>query len=543
MVREWWWRKARYAALAVFALCAMALTGCGPSLTYADVVATAQVSGCWPGNRPPPDPVTVTPLGGASPTPTATTPPGVTPVALPTITSLPTTTAMPRCTPGPEETLEPFPTPFPTDAPNPTQLARESGGGSPLQTVFRVSGAALGIDLALNPHTGSPAVAAIDVPMNSRDGSRVYARVFDLSKRRWGPTQTLDVGASRLKNTSFRSAALAVGGDGTVHAVWGVTPYPALEIFYSFTKDNGETWSPPELLGSGYFRLLDAAVADDGSLFVLTMPRRPTGAQYAAVLQRTPQGQWLPPEVIDGPSWYAGEGALQIVGSGPRARVIVLVTGEGPHVYLATRDVAGGVWSVGRRTIELPAGIERGELTAHVQGVAFGAEGVAFVFGTREAADLYAVVSRDAGATWSLAEPIVAYGHSRNPSRPQPPFPAIGYDARANRLISVWNCCKDALWGNAESTHYVSWSEPGSGVWQPDLLGEDREGAAVPLISGALSVGLTAGAQAPNSDDFWLAWVEDGANIVLRSFDLRTLLPAWDYPTPTIAPSSIGVAP
>jgi hypothetical protein len=542
MAWEWGRRVARRAALVVAALCAIALAGCGrPSMTYAYAVATAQASGCWPGNRLPPAPVTVTLPGGVSPTPTATAPSGVaSPAPGPTGIALPTTTPLPRCTPGPGETQESFPTLLPTHAPYPTQQARERGGGSVPQTVLRVPSAALSLDLAVHPGDGWPAVAAIDVPLISRDGARVYGRVFNPLKRRWGPAQTLDVGAGRLGDTLFRSVAVAVAADGTVHAVWGVTPYPALEIYHSLSRDHGETWSAPERVGGGYFRLLDAVTLPDGSLVVLAMPRRPTGAQFAAVLTRSPGGQWRDPELIDAPTWYAADGAMTVVGAGADVRLVALITGEGPHVYLATRLAASGAWEVGRRSLTPLPGLESGRLPANVQGVAFDERGVAFVFGTREAAELYAVVTLDAGETWSGTEAVMAYGATSGPSDPQPQYAAISFDARASRLVAVWTCCKEALFGNAESTHYASWSEPGSGVWLPRLVGAHRRVDAAPLISGAVAAGLTVGAQAPNSDDLWLAWVEDGTTVALRTFDLHSLLPMADYPTPTVAPSPTG---
>jgi hypothetical protein len=378
-------------------------------------------------------------------------------------------------------------------------------------------------------------VAAVDVPLVSRDGARVYARVFNPEQRRWSPTQTLDIGESQLGDALFRSVEVAVAPDGTVHAVWGATPYPALEIYHSLSHDHGKTWSVPKRVGGGYFHVLDAVTTEDNALVVLALPRRPNGPQYAAVLTRTPQGDWLPSEILDAPTWFAASGSLQVVG-GPDARLVAMVTGEGPHIYLASRPVSGGDWSIGRRTLAPPSGIASGQLTANAQGVTFGASGIAFVFGTREAAELYTVSSLDAGRTWSTTEPVVVYGASTSPADPRLQYAAIGFDARARRLVAVWACCKDALFGNVAATHYVSSSEPGRGQWLPHLVGAARRDAAVPVISGALAAGITVGAQAPNSDDLWLAWVEDGTNIVLRTFDLHSLLPMSEYPVSTTTP-------
>src|SRR5688500_6625413 len=74
-------------------------------LAHTDLRATAIVTGCWPGNYPTSNPITVTPDR-----------PGLADIAAP----LPTTTAYPRCTPVPgAPTLAPIPTSIPTPVPYP----------------------------------------------------------------------------------------------------------------------------------------------------------------------------------------------------------------------------------------------------------------------------------------------------------------------------------------------------------------------------------------------------------------------------------------
>jgi hypothetical protein len=47
----------------------------------------------------------------------------------------------------------------------------------------------------------------------------------------------------------------------------------------------------------------------------------------------------------------------------------------------------------------------------------------------------------------------------------------------------------------------------------------------VPLILGARAVGETVTAQARNARSAWVAWVEGGKAVEVRSFDFTTVLP------------------
>jgi len=61
-------------------------------------------------------------------------------------------------------------------------------------------------------------------------------------------------------------------------------------------------------------------------------------------------------------------------------------------------------------------------------------------------------------------------------------FAAPAYDPIADRLVAIWSCCQDALYGGVASTHYASWSVPGITNWTP-LLGSVR----IPTIIGSRS--------------------------------------------------------
>ena len=111
--------------LLVFPLVA-ACSAPAAQLTYLDLHATAVVSGCWPGNAPTPNPITVTPRVS-------------TPTARGAQTPLPTTTPLPRCTPMPgAPTLAPYPTAISTPVPYPTQRPIIVNGGKAFVTVLEL---------------------------------------------------------------------------------------------------------------------------------------------------------------------------------------------------------------------------------------------------------------------------------------------------------------------------------------------------------------------------------------------------------------------
>jgi hypothetical protein len=100
-------------------------------------------------------------------------------------------------------------------------------------------------------------------------------------------------------------------------------------------------------------------------------------------------------------------------------------------------------------------------------------------------------------------------------------FVAPAYDAIGNRLAAIYTCCVAGGWGSdLPSTQYLRWSTPGSGVWR-DPIGEQR----TPLVLGSRATGETVTAQARNARTTWVAWIEGGNAVEVRSFDLATVLP------------------
>ncbi|MCA1438576.1 hypothetical protein I6F33_37595 [Bradyrhizobium sp. BRP20] len=140
---------------------------------------------------------------------------------------------------------------------------------------------------------------------------------------------------------------------------------------------------------------------------------------------------------------------------------------------------------------------------------------------------MYALTSLDSGASWSPGD-LVTLGNSRITAA------GVAFDAAAQSLVAVWNCCTDTGWGgNAAATHYAAWSPIGSSQWSPD----PGTTSLSPLVSGARSAALTMLAQASNARIAWLAWVEDGQEMRVRSLGLNQVVPVDRYPQPTPRPT------
>jgi hypothetical protein len=516
----------------------VALSGCAAPLSYADAQATAQVAGCWPGNGPTPPAVTVTP---AAPTSSAPIEPGT-----PTATRLPTTTPYPRCTPVPgAPTLIPYPTPLPTRPAYPTMEPQLIHGGSSGQTVLQLPGVLLTIDLAVHPTEGWPAVAALLWPGVTRDPRQAFVRVMDPRTQIWGPAQQLDVGPASSGTDRFANVVLAITGDRAVHAVWGASDAdhtdgdPPSAIWASASTDLGRTWSAPRRIATHCFIPADMAATADGQIVVLAVcPTLDDRAVEPAMIVRSADGVWGAAQRLGVPIWYYSEGSVAIVGGGAEAHAVALVlAGEAtPTAILISRrlsDAAG--WQVEQHPVALPDGQPPGLRMWHPRSLVFARHqaggatqpGIAFVWTGAEVAGAYALVSLDGGRTWGPIEPIVwpAYGDGRVIT-----FVAPAYEPVADRLVALWTCCADAQWQVVESTHYASWSTPGSGVWHTHASA--AAASPVPLVLGSRVAHDTAAAQAANSRSAWVAWVEQQYQLVARTLDLNQIVPAELDATP-----------
>lgn len=521
--------------------------GAGAPITYGDLLQTAAARGCWEGAARTPRPVTVTPPGGRTPTaaPTAVANPGApTRTPAPSASPLPTTTTLPRCTPAPGATLAPWPSPRPTQPALPTHppdLRQPMVGG---ETIMRLPNALLALDLAVHPVQNWPAVAAVDIPVVNRDHARVFVRTYEPHGGGWGLAQTVDTAGSH-PGERFRSVALGVTGDGAIHAVWGVTDFPDLAMFASESRDQGAHWSAPTRLGGGLFGVLDVATTLDNQVFVLAMQRDPSLAPV--LFHRDAGGRWGERETLPLRSvWYASGGALVVAGDGmpgvaPQL-VALLTAGESQPgtVSLLRRPLDGGPWSIDRRTLP---GASSDALPGATRGLAFAwrrgettAPGVSFTFTLRDTADVFALTSLDGGATWGEIEPVARSGlTSAGAAGSTILSAASAYDPVAQSLIAVWTCCADGRWGNVAATHYASWRPLAERAWRPELRPETFH-QRVALVTGAHAAGLTAVDQAANARVAWMAWVEDGQSVRVRTLPLDRVLPGAAYPTLTPPP-------
>ncbi len=505
------------------------LAACTLVPSYPEVQQTAQAGGCWP-NRPAyptPPPVTVTP-----PVPLTPTPIGFRwPTGVPTPTRLPTTTPYPRCPPAPGEDLAPWPTPVPPQPPYPTMADTRAGGSSGQKNTLQLPEVVLTIDVAAHPTEGWAAVAAA-VWSGSDNPERAFVSVLHPTTRTWTPAHQVDIGISSLGRYT-RTVQVAIAGDGTVYAVWGMSDPdfsdndPPGRVWVAESHDYGASWSAPRSIADDCRQVADAASTLDGWLVVgLGCHDGPNRVQ-PAIATRSPQGEWSL-ERLPGAIWYFSEGAVAIAedGGAPRAIVAFLAGPNGamatpPRALLFSKALGtADAWQLAVRDIDIP-GVEEGPRTWHARAVVYrpvgaGTDSVTLMFSDASQSNGYALTSQDAGRSWLAPELVVAplAGGERIT------FVTPAYDAVRNRLAAIYTCCVEGGWSNAEpSTHFLRWSTPGSGLWRDATLGQ-----RVPLILGARASEQTVTAQARNAGTAWVAWIEGGNAVEVRSFDLATVL-------------------
>lgn len=499
-------------------------------VTYADVQRTAQAGGCWP-NRPAyptPPPVTVTPPAPLTPTPLGFH----WPTSVPSPTRLPTTTPFPRCPAAPGEDLAPWPTPVPAQPPYPTMVDARAGGGSGQKTTLQLPEVVLNVDVAVHPTEGWAAVAAA-VWSGNDNPERAFVSVLNPNTRTWTPAHQVDIGASALGRYT-RTVEVAIGANGVIHAVWGMSDPdfrdndPPSQVWAAESHDFGATWSRPQPIGDDCRQVVDAAASLDGWLVVgLGCHAGPRRVQ-PAIATRSPEGIWSL-ERLPGTIWYFSEGAVALADDGGASRATVaFFTGPNgtmttpPQALLFAKQLGTSeAWQPATQAIALP-GIETGPRLWHAQALVYrpaGASADSITFMVADAAHerAYALTSPNAGRSW-LAPELVAAPQAGGEHIA---FVAPAYDPVSNRLAAIYTCCVEGGWSDAAaSTHYLRWSTPGSGVWA-----DITPGQRVPLILGARATGETVSAQARNAHTTWVAWIEGGKAVEVRSFDLATVLP------------------
>jgi hypothetical protein len=439
------------------------------------------------------------------------------------------------------------PTPIPAPPAYPTMEPKRWLGGSDPHATFQLPGTTFDVRVAVHPTQGWPAVAVLQRFNEGSDPIQAFVRVLNPHTGQWSAAQQVDIGESSNGMDRFGAALVGITGDGVVHAVWGgsdgePTSPDAGGVWTSMSSDYGTTWSAPQRLLTHCWNPLDMATTPSGQIVVLascwTLVR--SDAQpHTEFAIRDAAGRWLPPQRLDIDSWF---GAVAVAGDGIDLRITALTmqfvrddptTGHLIGKYLADP----GPWQV-RDVPLIPAGVaDPGFLRWQAHHLSFTrllpsgqvSTGLIFTWSDAERAHAYSLTSLDGGLSFGPVAPIVLDDTAAGTGAQAPAvFAAPAYDPIADRLIAIWSCCRDALYGGVASTHYASWSVPGSALWTP-LLGISR----IPTIIGSRSAHRTATAQAPMSRWTWVAWVEGPNEITVRSYDLNKLIPANQYPTPT----------
>jgi len=407
-----------------------------------------------------------------------------------------------------------------------------AGGGSGQKTTLQLPEVVLTTDIAVHPTEGWPAVAAA-VWSGNDNPERAFVSVLNPTTRTWTPAHQVDIGPAALGRYT-RTIEVAITGDGVVHAVWGMSAPdfrdndPPAGVWAAASHDYGASWSQPQRIGDDCRQVNDLAATLSGWLVAgLVCNDGPTRVQ-PAIATRSPNGVWTL-ERLPGAIWYFSDGAVAIAtdGQAERATVAMLTGPNGamvtpPRVLLFSKTLGTDApWQIAVRDIDLPV-VEEGPRTWHARALLYRPPGasvdsITLMFSDASRWNVYALTSQDAGRSWLAPELVVA----PQAGGEQIAFAAPAYDPASNRLVAIWTCCVEGGWSDAApSTHYLRWSRPGSGQWADPTAGQ-----RVPLILGARTSGETVTAQARNGRSAWVAWIEGGKAVEVRSFDLATVLP------------------
>ncbi len=443
-----------------------------------------------------------------------------------------------------------WPTPMPAPPAYPTMEPKRWLGGSDPHATFQLPGVTFDVRVAVHPTQGWPAVAVMQRFNEGSDPIQSFVRVLNPHTGQWSAAQQVDIGESSNGMDRFGAALVGITGDGVVHAVWGGSDGEpdnpdAGGIWTSQSSDYGTTWSAPQRILTHCWNPLDMATTPSGQIVVLASCWTLVGGDaqpHTEFAIRDGSDRWLPPQHLALDSWF---GAVAVAGDGIDLRITALTmpfVRDDPTIgHLIGKYLADpGPWQV--RTVPLiPPGVaDPGALRWQAHHLSFTrllpdrqvSTGLIFTWSDVERAHAYSLTSLDGGLSFGPVAPIVIDDTATGTGAQAPAvFAAPAYDPVADRLVAIWSCCRDALYGGVESTHYASWSVPGSALWTP-LLGMSR----IPTIIGSRSAHRTATAQAPMSRWTWVAWVEGPNVITVRSYDLNTIIPADQYPNPTPTP-------
>jgi hypothetical protein len=230
-------------------------------------------------------------------------------------------------------------------------------------------------------------------------------------------------------------------------------------------------------------------------------------------MRRSADGVWQPPEAIPIPAWYGSDGVLVLLGEGNAMQVVLVTTGGGGNsadntLFLSRRAWDVGNWQIERRSI--PSLDEySADILTHLDAIRIGERGMLVSFAMLGRSRIYGLTTLNAGESWGDPQVIAQIAGTF------PPYLALAADPASERAIVFWTCCNDATFIGAEATHYTTWGNPVRGDWHPT-----PGNLGVPFVTGAIAAADTASAQASNSHQLWLAWVEQVHQVQVRAVDV-----------------------
>ncbi|HEU4328103.1 MAG TPA: hypothetical protein VFS21_33510 [Roseiflexaceae bacterium] len=429
---------------------------------------------------------------------------------------------LPAC--GSAGSTAPTPTPVPTPVPTATPRPARHAPTRDLGVALNLPGQIEQVSLAVHPRDGWPAVVALSYWNFSTDPAMLFVRAYDPTVGTWGAAQQLDLGPSSLGADAFHGAALAVDREGRITAVWGASDSDG-GVWTSTSDDAGQRWSAPLRLATGCWQVRSAVATPDGQIVALAFCTHTTPDQNGSgptLLTRTAAGDWLPPQPVPVVAW---DGALVVSDNQVLALVVPYLGGDQPHAgFVLTRPLGepGASWGVQPVPL-VPAGQSPEALGLygwHVQGVAI-AGGALFSYTGYDRPSAFSLVVR-AGLPLE-PQAITAEEESSGERGRSLWYAAPGYEPASDRLAAVWGCCGSPLDRRATPL-YGAWATAG-GAWFAALQQQPAtaEGAALGL-EGAQVEALVS-AQAPGERTLWLAWVEAGRSVLVRSLAVDQLVP------------------
>jgi hypothetical protein len=416
--------------------------------------------------------------------------------------------------------------------PYPTQQPIVVNGGNELTTALELP-RLQHVDVAVHPSEGWAAIASV---WPDTSGSRhIFVRVFDPRARAWGMARQVNPPPSERGSGLYGGVALGITGDGTIHVAWGGGNTEGQPVWYAHSSNYGETWSGPEQIGSGCYRVETVATTLRNDVFVLASCSSSGGAHaHPGIFQQRPDGSWLPFVRFGVRGQHS---ALVISGDGDHARAIVLAV-DIDHLGAASLIEKQREGDDSWETHPIMLTPRRDLLASNasffqLRGLAFrrpdGNDGVIFTWSVRGSNAVHAIQSQDGGDHWGSVETIAAFPPDAKDA-PDHRYAVPAYDVRTDRLV-VFVVRRDPMVPQSDGTHYAFWSAPGSGDWQPHQVPGSYD-RVVPLISGATSASWSDAAQSGNASYVWLAWIDHDRLLRVRSFPFTLLVPADQRPVP-----------